>query len=335
VRENRGVNVERARGDLEPVRSGAAEFAADVRYYLSLQPRQLPSRYLYDALGSALFEAIGHLPWYPLTRAERRLIRAYGREVFAALDGISTIVELGPGNGEKLAALLAAAGPLRQPPQVHLIDVSESALARAARLIGETASVDLSLHATTYEAGLAELAIASRLPGRTLALFFGSNIGNFDPPGCDAFLHMLRATLRPGDALLLGADLVKPAAELLLAYDDPLKVTAAFNRNLIVRINRELGGTLDPAAFDHRAIWNERASRIEMHLVSERAVRVVIPAAGLDFEMPRGGAIWTESSYKYEVDALERTLRRSAFQPARRWIDEDHRFALLLALAVP
>jgi uncharacterized SAM-dependent methyltransferase len=212
--------------------------------------------------------------------------------------------------------------------------VSESALARAGRLISETGGVDVSLHATTYEAGLAALAAGSRVPGRTLALFFGSNIGNFDPPGCDAFLHMLRATLRPGDALLLGADLVKPAAELLLAYDDPLKVTAAFNRNLIVRINRELGGTLDPGAFEHRAIWNERASRIEMHLVSVGAIRVVIPAAGLDFDMPGGEAIWTESSYKYDVDALERTLRRSAFQPAGRWIDEEHRFALLLALAV-
>lgn len=328
------MNVESSRGDLPATAARASDFAADVRYYLGLQPRQLPSKYLYDDLGSALFEAISQLPWYRLTRAEAGLIRAHGRDVFAAVDNVSTIVELGPGNGAKLAALLDAAGPMRQTPRVHLIDVSASALTRAARLLGETARVEVSVHQTAYEAGLEEVASAVRAPGRTLALFFGSNIGNFDPPGCDAFLHMLRAALRPGDALLLGADLVKPEADLLLAYDDPLGVTAAFNRNLIVRINRELGGALDLAAFDHRAIWNDRESRVEMHLVSLRAGYLVIPAADLEFEMGVGETIWTESSYKYEVDALERPLRRCGFRSTATWIDERDRFALLLALAV-
>jgi uncharacterized SAM-dependent methyltransferase len=206
-------------------------------------------------------------------------------------------------------------------------------LARAARVIGETDCADVSAHPTTYEVGVAEVASEIRASRRALVVFFGSNIGNFDPPGCAAFLHMLRAALRPGDALLLGADLVKPEADLLLAYDDPLQVTAAFNRNLLVRINRELGATLDTAAFDHRAIWNAEASRIEMHLVSVRSSRLVIPAADLDFEIGAGETIWTESSYKYQLDALQQTLRRGGFEPASTWIDDRDRFALLLGVA--
>jgi len=319
------------------LRAGSAEathvarFAADVRYYLGLQPRQLPSKYLYDDLGSALFEAITCLPWYSLARAEGRLIHTRAREIFAAVTGISTIVELGAGNGTKLAALVEAAA-VRQMARVHLIDVSESALAAASALLSDAQGIsEVIPHWATYEDGLAEVAPAIRQSGRALALFFGSNIGNFDPPACDALLHTLRAALRPRDALLLGADLIKPERDLLLAYDDPLQVTAAFNRNLIVRINRELGATFDLDAFDHRATWNPQESRVEMHLVSRKAARVMIPAAHFELEIEAGETIWTESSYKYEADALDRMLRRSGFDPIGQWIDERDRFVLVLA----
>jgi dimethylhistidine N-methyltransferase len=310
--------------------------AADVRYYLAQTPRQLPSKYLYDDLGSALFDAITFLPWYPLTRAEMRLIRAHGDRILAALGaGAGTIVELGPGNGTKLAALLSAGDTAAAPYRVHLVDVSASALERAAQTVRETSRAEVTTHAATYEDGVAELAPAIHRSRRTLVVFFGSNIGNFDPPGCSAFFQMVRAALRPGDALLLGADLVKPERDLLLAYDDPLGVTAAFNRNLLVRLNRELGASIDLHAFEHRAVWNGNESRIEMHLVCTRGSRIVIPAADIDIALQPGETIWTESSYKYDEERLKAALREAGFEPASLWIDEADRFALVLAEVPP
>jgi dimethylhistidine N-methyltransferase len=311
--------------------TAAHTLAADVRYYLAQQPRQLPSKYLYDDLGSALFDAITLLPWYPLTRAEMRLIRANGPEILAPLDSGAAIVELGPGSGTKLSALLAARSSGGPALPVHLVDVSTSALARAAQALREVGQADVTAHAATYEDGLSELAPAIARSNRALVVFFGSNIGNFDPPGCSAFLHMVRAALRPGDALLVGADLVKPERQLLLAYDDPLGVTAAFNRNLLVRLTRELDAVVDPRAFEHRAVWNPQESRIEMHLVCTRACRMIIPAAEIDVTFTPGEMIWTESSYKYEVHTLERALRQAGFEIASLWIDEADRFALGLA----
>ncbi len=153
-------------------------------------------------------------------------------------------------------------------------------------------------HQATYEAGIEEVSGYRAGEERTLTLFLGSNVGNFDPPSADALLRHVRMCLRTGDALLLGADLVKPERDLLLAYDDPLGVTAAFNRNLLVRVNRELGGDFDPAAFAHHAVWNAEDRRIEMYLISDRSQRVRVPAAGIDIMMEQGETIWTESSYK-------------------------------------
>lgn len=318
-------------------RSATEPLASDVQHYLTLTPRQLPSRYFYDPLGSALFEAICQLPWYRITRAERRLLARCGRDILARLEPLSTIVELGPGSGEKLAALIVAGAVglarRRRRLMLHLVDVSAAALDLAHRTLSELADVEdleIVLHEATYEAGLTELAASPRLPGRTLALFLGSNIGNFDPPGADAFLRNIRAALATGDALLIGADLVKPERELLLAYDDPLGVTAAFNRNLLVRINRELSADFDVDAFRHRAVWNAAASRVEMHLVSTRRQRVRIPASLLEVEFDEGETMWTESSYKYEPEGLVRTLERSGFQRRDQWIDEADGFALTL-----
>jgi len=307
-------------------------FAMDLRDFMTRQPRQLPSRYLYDDLGSALFEAICRLPWYPLTRAELRLLEAHGREILDA--GVSAAIELGPGSGAKLSALLAAAGPGRGRLDVHLVDVSGSALAQARRALEDFEDVRILTHETTYEIGLEESCRARRFPGRRLALFLGSNIGNFDPPGRDAFLRSVRAALDAGDGFLLGADLVKPERQMLLAYDDPLGVTAAFNLNLLSRINRELQGHVDLDGFTHHALWNEARSRIEMHLRSSRAQRLVIRRADLDFVMAEGEMIWTESSYKYDPPEIVSMLERSGFGVRAQWIDTIDRFALTLAEAV-
>jgi uncharacterized SAM-dependent methyltransferase len=164
-------------------------------------------------------------------------------------------------------------------------------------------------------------------------LLLGSNIGNFDEPAAGEFLATIRRCLRVGDVFLLGADLVKSEAELILAYDDPLGVTAAFNKNLLARINHELDGTFDLAAFDHRAIWNAGLRRVEMHLVSRRGQEVRIAAADVTVSFSAGEPIWTESSYKYEPDEIVGLGIRAGFEPIRQWIDPSARFALTLFTA--
>jgi L-histidine Nalpha-methyltransferase len=320
---------ERPSGSPSSEQADPQHFAREVAYYLSLKPRQLPSRYFYDELGSALFEAIGRLPWYRITRTERRLLGARAGKIFARMAPLSTLVELGPGNGEKLAALVA--GRSHPGLRVHLVDVSAAALKAAARTLTSQGNFDLSTHEATYEDGLAEITREERTIGRSLVLFLGSNIGNFDPPGADVFLREIRAALVEGDALLLGADLVKPEPDLRLAYDDPLGVTAAFNRNLLVRLNRELGADFNLGAFVHRAVWNAYASRIEMHLVSTRRQRVRVPGAGLDIAFEAGEPIWTESSHKYHQNDLLAMLDRAGFRTVEQWVEDG--FALTLAEA--
>jgi len=305
-------------------------FADDVAYYLRLDPKQLPSRYFYDPLGSALFEAICHLPWYSITRAEQRLLATHAAEILERVSSLSTIVELGPGSGEKVSLLVRAA-PSTASLIVHLVDVSPAALDLATRTLNAY-DVKVERHQASYEAGLEAL---SRHHGRrTLVLFLGSNVGNFDPPGAAEFLRTIRRALRPDDALLIGADLLKPERDLLLAYDDPLGVTAAFNRNLLVRVNRELDADFDIDAFEHRAIWNSAESRVEMHLVSTRTQRVRIASSGLDLSLDAGETIWTESSYKYRAEEIVAMLRPAGFREIDQWIDPPGAFALTLVAAV-
>jgi L-histidine Nalpha-methyltransferase len=321
----------RAQRSFDVESASTEQFAADVRYYLSLTPPQLPSRYLYDDIGSALFETICRLPWYTITRAEMRLLTAHGADVFRRLPSLRTIVELGPGSGEKLRTLVDGASSRRRAIDVHLVDVSASALALAAQTIGTLNDVHVVTHRATYDAGLREAASAAA--GRTLVAFLGSNIGNFDTPGAAAFLQNVRACLADGDALLLGVDLIKPKDTLLAAYDDPLGVTAAFNRNLLHRINRELDAAIDLDAFLHRAVWNEEQSRVEMHLVarSEQAIR--IPRAQVDVQLHSGDLIWTESSYKYLPETANDLLQSCGFKSTAQWIDRDDGFALTMAQA--
>jgi L-histidine N-alpha-methyltransferase len=312
------------------VTAGHISFAHAVRMYLQLTPRQLPSRFLYDTLGSALFDAICHLPWYRITRAELRLLERHAATIGRVLGHGARVVELGSGNGEKLATFLAHADV--SPVHAYLIDLSGAALARSAQTLAVVDGVDLrvTLHQATYEDGL--LALPVEEP--TLVAFLGSNIGNFDPPGAAAFLGLIRAAVREGGYLLLGADLVKPERELLLAYDDPLGVTAAFNKNLLVRINNELGGDFQLDRFAHRAIWNREASRVEMHLVSLRSQEIHVPGSELRFELEAGETIWTESSYKYEPGNIRQLVGPSGFEQRNQWIDEHAGFALTLFEAV-
>jgi L-histidine Nalpha-methyltransferase len=313
-----------------------AEFAADVRRDLALAPKQLQSKYLYDALGSSLFDAICRLPWYRITRAESRLLRRHAGDVVAALGAAdrSTIVELGCGSGEKLVMLAEALQAAGRSARVHLIDVSSQALEQTEQRLTRLQHVSVVGHQSTYEVGLRRAAAARAGGGPMLVLLLGSNIGNFDAPAALDFLRRIRLALEPRDLLLLGADLVKPEPELQLAYDDPLGVTAAFNKNLLVRINRELGGSFDLRAFDHLALWNPAEQRIEMHLVSRVAQTVTITAARTAVTFAPGERIWTESSYKYEPDRIERLGTDTGFAMRRQWLEPEARFALSLFAAV-
>jgi dimethylhistidine N-methyltransferase len=301
-------------------------FAAEVAEGLRRTPRQLPSKYFYDALGSSLFDAICHLPWYRVTRAESSLIARYAAAIVEPFAQPMSVAELGCGNGEKLEVLLQASGAAVR--RIHLIDISAKALEAAAVRVEPYASDGLVVCEGTYEKGLARLA-ASRRPNQPiLCLFLGSNIGNFDPPAGRELLTDIRRSLREGDGLLLGSDLVKPERDLVLAYDDPLGVTAAFNRNLLRRINDELGGTFELDAFSHRAVWNRPAGRVESHLISERRQTVRVAAADLELTLEAGESIWTESSYKYEAAGIIDEGLAAGFSAARQWVEKDACFAL-------
>ncbi len=308
-----------------------AAFAADVKRDLALTPKQLQSKYLYDPLGSSLFDAICRLPWYRITRSETRLLAEHADAIVGALGAAhGTIVELGCGSGEKLLLLAEALTRHGGSAHVHLIDISSQALEQTEQRLTRLQHVSVVGHWSTYEEGL-RTATSQRTPGSTmLVLLLGSNIGNFDTPAAHEFLARIRRTLASGDLLLLGADLVKPERDLLLAYDDPLGITAAFNKNLLVRINNELGGEFDLSSFVHRAVWNREERRIEMHLVScvDQAVRIA--AAGAAITFTRDEPIWTESSYKYSPDDIRDLGSDAGFATRDQWIDADAGFALTL-----
>ena len=310
-----------------------AAFAADVKAGLGAPRKVLPPRYFYDALGSQLFEAICQLPYYPITRAENRLLDRFAAEMTASLGPVAELVELGSGSGEKMARL---ARPLIDrspgPLDIHLVDISAKALDLGRAALASLSGACVIGHRTSYEAGLQALAAdhprstqgAPPHPrrGARLLCFLGSNIGNFDPPAAAALLSAIRGALRPGDGLLLGADLVRDEASLVLAYDDPLGVTAAFNKNVLLRINTELGGDFALDTFAHRAVWAPAASRVEMHLVSRRPQAVRVAAAGIVVPFAEGETIWTESSYKHTAEGLAAMGARAGLACRRQWVDD-------------
>ena len=306
-------------------------FASDVRRGLGKRPYRLPPHWFYDELGSRLFDAICLLPWYRITRAERRLLPRAARAISRSAPRPAFVAELGPGNGEKLALFL---GDLGGAPRVLLVDISPEALAASTARLAKAGFGRVATVRGPYEAGLARIARERPARGSALILFLGSNVGNFEPRRAARFLRSVRSALRPGDGLLLGADLVKPEEELVLAYDDPLGVTAAFNRNVLARMNRELGASIDLRSFAHRAVWNAGEGRVEMSLVSRRAQTVRIPRARLAVRFRKGESIFTEASYKYVASELRERVEAAGFVECRRFEDGAAGYALGLFRAV-
>jgi dimethylhistidine N-methyltransferase len=314
---------------LDVVRAAPAppSFAADVRAGLTgAGGKSLPPKYFYDALGSALFEAITQLPEYGLWRAERLLLDEHAAEI-AALTQATMVVELGSGSANKTVHLLRAL--LRQHPVSYCtVDLSAAALAMTRRELADLQGLSLRGLEHEYLHGL-KLALATRSnrSNRTLVLFLGSSLGNFDPSASQRFLTDIRATLRTGDSLLLGADLDKSVDRLLAAYDDPLGVTAAFNLNLLARMNRELGADFDLPQFRHRARFNAVARDVEMHIESLCDQVVHFSAAGFAVPFRRGETIHSESSHKYSIEELGRLTTTAGFERAAQWVSAHWDFA--------
>jgi L-histidine Nalpha-methyltransferase len=311
-----------------------AELLADVREGLQSSPqKRLSPRFFYDGLGSRLFDAICLLPWYPISVAEKALLARHADAILDHLPGPLHVVELGPGNGEKLDAIVTPLLKRQDKLRVGLVDVSGSALDVARIRFSDRPQIDVQCHQALFQHGLADAAKGAP-DERRLVLFLGSNLGNFAPPEARRLLRELRESLQAGDALLLGIDLVKSADVLEVAYNDPLGVTAAFNKNLLLRINQSLQADFDLRAFHHQSHWNAEASRVEMHLVSDKAQKVRIPAAGLTVSFAAQETIWTESSYKYTIEGLRQYLGGSGFAYREHWADDAAGFADVLFEAI-
>lgn len=312
-----------------------SDFVRDVRAGFS-DPIQkhLSPRYFYDDVGSALFEVITRLPEYGLARADERIIERHAGEIVAALSPGAFIAELGSGNGTKTRRILSAPG-LAGPTQYFPIDVSRGALERCQTELSTLARIRVRPVEDTYLNGLSRVIRTAPAGAQLLLLFLGSTIGNFPRERAAAFLAELRQAMREGDCLLLGTDLVKPVDQLLAAYDDPTGVTAAFNKNLLARINRELGGSFDLTRFTHVATWEPEHRRVEIRLRSAGAQRVTIRAAEMTIDFRDGETIWTESSHKFDRAEVVDMGRRSGFRCAAQWVDEGWPFAETLLIATP
>jgi L-histidine Nalpha-methyltransferase len=309
------------------------ELIADVRLGLTKPgQKELPSKYLYDSVGSALFEVISILPEYGLTRADERLLRRHSEEIVARLTPPTTVAELGSGSGKKTRWMLEALSR-HQHISYCPIEISRAALTMCERELGDIDSVSILGFEREYVDGLLEVAARRKKGEQLLVLFLGSTIGNFEHPADVKFLRQMRETLVPGDALLLGTDLAKPIHQLLAAYDDPLGVTAAFNLNLLARINRELDADFRLSQFEHVARFNEDVGSVEMHIRSRQTQTVSIPAAALSVTFHEGETIWTESSHKYSLAEIFRIAEKSGFRCDAQWIDEQWPFAESLLIA--
>jgi dimethylhistidine N-methyltransferase len=304
-----------------------SDFALDVREGLTKPgQRELPSKYLYDEVGSELFEAICLLPEYGLTRADTRLLQKHANEIIARMPLPAHVAELGSGSGKKTRYLLEALA-CRGQTFYYPIEISPAALAACEKELGRLDCVSMVGYEKPYLEGLRAVAARREAGEHLCVLFLGSTIGNFDRPAADDFLRQVREVLEPGDSLLLGTDFEKDVNVQLVAYDDPVGVTAAFNLNLLARINRELRADFQLRDFRHLALWNSAERRIEMHLQSLRRQRVNIPGAALLVRMEEGQTIWTESSHKYRRNEPEEMAERAGFRQIAQWVDEEWPFA--------
>lgn len=315
------------------VQGSLTEFAIDVRMGLTKDgQKELPSKYLYDEVGSALFEVITVLPEYGLFRADERLLQENAESIAEMMPGRVTIAELGSGSGRKTFWILSALAK-RGPTVYHPIEISPKALEECSQKLGHVHNVDVRPMQQPYLEGLWSVAAERKTGERLLILFLGSSIGNFNGYAAERFLGEVRQALATGDALLLSADLEKPCSQLLPAYDDPLGVTASFNLNLLARINRELEADFDLSAFRHLARYDAAERRIEMHLLSMRSQNVTISRAGCSVFFSEGETIWTESSQKYRPNEIIEMAGRGGFRPVRQWLDRQWAFSQTLFVA--
>lgn len=310
------------------------QFAEDVLRGLTSEPQKwLSAQYFYDEVGSALFEAIAALPEYGLTRADSRLLQRNAPEMIRFCAEPLHIIELGSGSGSKTRWMLDAEVARYGRARYTAIDVSASALEMCRAILSRVPDVEIETVKATYLDGV-RAALRNRRSGeRVLILFLGSTIGNFPLPDALQLLIELRGALEAGDGLLLGTDLTKPIDQLLLAYDDPAGVTAAFNRNLLAHINRELGADFDLRAFQHEARFDSEESRIEMHLRAVRGQTVWVEALDREFRFAAGETIWTESSRKFTVENVKQLGAESGFALREQWIDGEWAFAESLLVA--
>lgn len=304
-------------------------FADDVRTGLSARRKTLWSKYFYDDLGSALFDAITRLPEYYLTSCETEILQTWGWEIVRMLGGPVEFLELGSGSAQKTRILIEEA--LRVQPSLRYspIDISLDALrASSSALVEHYAGLSVRAYAGDYFAVLGSEAL--ELEQRVLAMLMGSNLGNYEPRAARDLVALIGRALRPGDGLLLGVDRKKDAATLELAYDDPTGVTAAFDKNVLGRINRELGGTFDLPSFTHIASYDAQRGCIESFLESGVAQRVRIEALDLEVAFERGERIHTESSYKFDDAAIDALAADAGFARKKSWTDRGSRFSVYL-----
>jgi L-histidine N-alpha-methyltransferase len=303
--------------------------AEEVVEGLSAAPKRLPPKLFYDAEGSRLFEQITETPEYYPTRTERGIFERAASEMAVQAGDKLTLVELGAGSARKTRLLIQAVLRRQLRLDFYPVDVSPAALQEAVvRLNGDFSNLRINPIAADYSRHLPQL---KELPGRKLALFLGSTIGNFEPEEAVEFLERVRQSLAPGDALLLGFDLTKDAEILHAAYNDRQGVTALFNKNMLARINRELGGRFDLEAFRHVAFWNERRSRIEMHLESRVTQTVAVQDLNRAFHFACGERIHTENSYKFTAESIAALLRKSRLRLEKTWTDPKKWFSEVLA----
>jgi len=315
------------------IASAPVEFATDVcRGLTKPGQKELPSKYLYDSLGSRLFEAICELDEYGLTRADERLLHGYAHDMVSLIPGPLVVAELGSGSGKKTRWILEAVSRHR-PTSYYPIEISATALAMCQRELSDIDAVSIVGFEREYLDGLLEVAARRQRGQHILVLFLGSTIGNFDRPADADFLREVRLILQPGDGLLLGTDLEKPICKLIRAYDDPLGVTAAFNLNLLARINRELDADFVIEQFEHEARFNFETRSIEMHLRSTRDQVVTVQEAGITVPIRENETIWTESCHKYSLDEVTSMAADAGFRCETRWIDHQWPFAENLLIA--
>ena len=325
------VTVPRDRLEIVELTAASAghRFAQDVRDGLTATPKTLSSKYFYDDVGSALFDAITHLPEYYLTAAETEILREWGWEIVRMLDQRFEFLELGSGSANKTRVLIEEALRVQPTLRYSPIDISIDALRTSSvALVEHYKGLRVRAYAGDYFTVLQSGVLA--FEHRVLAMLMGSNLGNYQPKVARQLITLIGHALRPNDGLLLGVDRKKDAATLELAYDDPPGVTSAFNRNLLSRINRELGGTFDPRAFNHVARYDPKRGCVDSFLESQHEQLVRIEALDLDVHFARGEGIHTESSYKFDENDVAALAAAGGFELRKTWTDRRSRFDLHL-----